>query len=56
MSANSDKLEGKVKETAGAATGDDSLKAEGKADQHAGTIKEKVGDAVDAVADKLKGK
>jgi uncharacterized protein YjbJ (UPF0337 family) len=52
MSANTDKRKDKVKETAGTATGDDSLKAEGKADQHAGTIKEKVDVAVDAVTDK----
>jgi uncharacterized protein YjbJ (UPF0337 family) len=56
MSENTDKLKGRVKETAGAATGDDELKAEGKTDQNAGKLKEKVNDTVDAVKDKLTGK
>ncbi|CAB4940302.1 unannotated protein [freshwater metagenome] len=56
MSENTDKLKGRVKETAGAATGDDELKAEGKTDQNAGKLKEKVNDTVDSVKDKLTGK
>lgn len=56
MSGNTDKLKGQVKETAGAATDDDSLRREGKADQNAGKVKDKVGDAVDSVKDKLTGK
>jgi uncharacterized protein YjbJ (UPF0337 family) len=42
------KAKGKVKETAGKATGDDSLRAKGKADQIKGNLKqagEKVKDA-----------
>jgi uncharacterized protein YjbJ (UPF0337 family) len=56
MTGNTDKLKGKLKETAGAATDDDKLRAEGKADQNAGKLKDKVGDAVDTVKDKLTGK
>jgi uncharacterized protein YjbJ (UPF0337 family) len=37
-------LKGKVKEGVGRATGDKSLKAEGKADQAAGKTQKKVGD------------
>ena len=56
MTGNTDKLKGRVKETAGAATGDDQLKAEGKTDQNAGKLKDKVEGAVDSVKDKLTGK
>ncbi|MDO9409582.1 CsbD family protein [Patulibacter sp.] len=56
MTGNTDKLKGKVKETAGTATGDDQLKAEGKTDQNVGKVKEKVEGALDAVKDKLSGK
>lgn len=56
MTGNTDKLKGQVKEAAGAATDDDSLRNEGKADQHAGDIKQKVSDVVDSVKDKLTGK
>jgi uncharacterized protein YjbJ (UPF0337 family) len=56
MTGNTDKLKGKVKETAGAATDDDSLRAEGKTDQNAGKLKDKVDGAIDGVKDKLTGK
>jgi uncharacterized protein YjbJ (UPF0337 family) len=56
MTGETDKLKGKVKETAGAATDDDSLRAEGKADQNAGKLKDKVEGAIDGVKDKLTGK
>jgi len=46
-----DDVKGRVKEGAGALTGDDSLKNEGKVDQATGTVKDKVGDAADAVKD-----
>ena len=46
-----DDVKGRVKESAGALTGDDSLKNEGKVDQATGTVKDKVGDAADAVKD-----
>ncbi|MGX6447366.1 CsbD family protein [Patulibacter sp. S7RM1-6] len=56
MSENTDKLKGQAKEAAGAATDDDSLRREGRADQNAGKLKDKIGDAVDSVKDKLTGK
>jgi uncharacterized protein YjbJ (UPF0337 family) len=46
-----DDLKGRIKEAGGDLTGDDSLKNEGKVDQATGTIKDKVGDAADAVKD-----
>ena len=45
-----DKAKGRVKEAAGALTGDRKLKAQGKVDQLAGKIK----DAVETVVDKTK--
>jgi uncharacterized protein YjbJ (UPF0337 family) len=47
-----DEGKGRLKEAAGALTGDDRMKREGKADQ----AKSKVKDAVDKVADKITGK
>ena len=49
-----DDLKGRAKEATGALTGDDKLKDEGKVDQAAGTVKDKVGDATDKVKDALK--
>jgi uncharacterized protein YjbJ (UPF0337 family) len=46
-----DDAKGRVKEAAGAITGDDSLKNEGKVDQAAGSAKDAVGDAADKVKD-----
>ncbi len=51
---NKDDIEGRVKEGAGALTGDDDLKREGKADQAAGTIKDKADDVADKVKDVFK--
>lgn len=51
--ANSDDVKGKIKEAAGDLTGDKDLQDEGKTDQAAGSIKEKAGNAVDAVKDVL---
>lgn len=48
-----DKAKGNAKEAGGNLTGDDSLKNEGKADQAAGTVKEKTDKAVDKVKDAL---
>lgn len=48
---NKDEIKGRAKEAAGAITGDDDLKDEGKLDQAKGDVK----DAVDSVADKVKG-
>jgi len=48
-SGKSDEVKGRVKEAAGALTGDKKLKREGKADQAAGKIKQKVGKVIDKV-------
>jgi uncharacterized protein YjbJ (UPF0337 family) len=48
-SGKSDEVKGRVKEAAGALTGDKKLKREGKADQAAGKIKQKVGKLIDKV-------
>jgi uncharacterized protein YjbJ (UPF0337 family) len=53
MSAETDDAKGRVKEAAGALTGDDDLKHEGKTDQVGAKIKDKVDSAVDAIKDKL---
>jgi uncharacterized protein YjbJ (UPF0337 family) len=45
-----DEAKGRVKEAAGAITGDDELKREGKGDQAVASVK----DAADTVADKVK--
>lgn len=49
---NTDETKGRLKESAGALTGDDKLKREGKTDQASATVK----DGIDKVTDKLKGK
>ncbi len=49
MGEKTEDLGGRVKESAGALTGDDDLKNEGKVDQASASIKDKVGDAADAV-------
>ena len=49
-SATEDKVKGRVKEAAGALSGDEKLKNEGKLEQAAGKVK----DAVGAVVDKAK--
>ena len=51
MSGEADQAKGRMKEAAGALTGDKDLKNEGKVDQAAGKVKE----AVDKVKDKLTG-
>ncbi len=50
MSGKTDKVKGRIKEAAGALTGNDKLRDEGKADQAVGEVKE----AVQKVADKVK--
>lgn len=45
-------LGGKIKEAAGHVTGDEKLKAEGKADQVAGKVQNTVGGIKDAFRDK----
>jgi uncharacterized protein YjbJ (UPF0337 family) len=52
-SGKSDELKGRVKEAAGALTGDKKLKREGKADQAVGKVKQKVEKVIDKVKDAL---
>lgn len=51
MANNMDDMKGRVKEATGDLTNDDELKREGKVDQAAGAVKDKVGDAADKVKD-----
>ena len=51
----SDQAKGRLKQAAGSITGDEELKREGRVEENAGKTKEKLGDAVDGVKDKLKG-
>jgi uncharacterized protein YjbJ (UPF0337 family) len=58
-----DEVKGRAKEAAGAVTDDDELKKEGKTDQAAASVKEKVEHAkdkaegaVDSIKDKLSGR
>ncbi len=53
--ADVDKGKGRLKEAAGALTGDQGLKNEGKVDQASGSVKEKVGDVADKAKDALSG-
>ena len=55
MAGKTDKAKGRVKEAAGALTGDRALKREGKLDQLVGSVKSAVGTAVDTVRDALVG-
>jgi uncharacterized protein YjbJ (UPF0337 family) len=50
-SGKSDEVKGRVKEAAGALTGDKKLKREGKADQAVGKVKQKLEKVIDKVKD-----
>ena len=52
-SGKSDELKGRVKEAAGALTGDKKLKREGKADQAVGKIKQTVDKVIDKIKDAI---
>jgi uncharacterized protein YjbJ (UPF0337 family) len=54
MSGQTDKLKGRIKEVAGALTGNDRLREEGKADQAVGEAKEAVQEVADKVKDAVK--
>ena len=54
MSNKGEDIKGRIKEAAGAASDDDDLKREGKADQASASVKDKVSGAVDKVKDKLR--
>jgi len=49
-----EELKGRVKEAAGALTGDAKLKREGRVDQAVGKMKQKTGKVLDKVRDALK--
>jgi uncharacterized protein YjbJ (UPF0337 family) len=52
-SGKTDELKGRVKEAAGALTGDKKLKQEGRVDQAAGKIKQKAEKVIDKLKDTL---
>jgi uncharacterized protein YjbJ (UPF0337 family) len=54
MSGKTDIIKGRIKEAAGALTGNDKLRDEGKADQVVGKVKELVHDVVENVTDAVK--
>jgi uncharacterized protein YjbJ (UPF0337 family) len=56
MSGKVDEAKGRVKEAAGALTGNERLKNEGKVDQASGKIKQTAERIVDKVKDAIKGK
>ena len=49
MSGKTDKVKGRIKEAAGALTGNDKLRAEGQTDQAVGEVKQVAEKAVDKV-------
>ncbi len=53
MEGKIDELKGRAKEATGDLTDNDDLKREGKTDQTAGKVKQKVEDAKDWVEDKI---
>lgn len=54
MSGKTDVAKGRIKEAAGALTGNDRLRAEGKADQAVGKVEQAVTKVVDKVKKDLK--
>ena len=56
MAGTVDKAKGRMKEAAGALTGDEELKSEGKVDQAAGKVKGAVAKVVDKVKHAVTGK
>jgi uncharacterized protein YjbJ (UPF0337 family) len=56
MSGTTDKAKGRLKEAAGALTGDDKLRREGKLDQATGKMKDAAEKVVDKVRDAVKGR
>ena len=54
MSGTTDLVKGRIKEAAGALTGNDKLRAEGKTDQAIGKVKQVAEKAVDEVAQDAK--
>jgi uncharacterized protein YjbJ (UPF0337 family) len=56
MAGTADKAKGRMKEAAGALTGDEELKSEGRVDQAAGKVKGAVAKVVDKVKNAVRGK
>lgn len=56
MSGTTDTAKGRIKEAAGALTGDESLKREGRIDQATGKIKDAADRAIETVKDAVNGK
>ena len=54
-SSTTDKLKGRLKEAAGALTGDEDLKKEGQLDQAAAKVKETVENVIDKAKDLVGG-
>jgi uncharacterized protein YjbJ (UPF0337 family) len=54
MSGKTDEVKGRIKEAAGALTGDDKLRDEGKTDQAVGKTKQAIQKAADTVKDAMK--
>lgn len=54
MGAKTDVVKGRVKEAAGALTGNDKLRAEGKADQAVGKVEQVANKAIDKVQKAVK--
>ncbi len=53
MSGNTKKAKGRVKQAAGAITGDKELQREGKRDERVGNLENTTDDAADAIHDKV---
>jgi uncharacterized protein YjbJ (UPF0337 family) len=56
MATNLDEVKGRAKEAAGAVTGDEQLKREGKLDRAAGEVKEKANRGIDKAKEAAQGK
>ena len=54
MTGKTDEIKGKLKEAAGALTGDEKLKREGQLDQKVGQIKQAADKVIDAAKDAVK--
>jgi uncharacterized protein YjbJ (UPF0337 family) len=54
MSGKTDVVKGRIKEAAGVLTGDDKLRAEGKADQAVGKVKDAAVKAIDKAKEAVK--
>jgi uncharacterized protein YjbJ (UPF0337 family) len=54
MSGKTDVVKGRIKEAAGVLTGNDRLRAEGKADQAVGKVKNAVANVVDKAKEAVK--